>query len=543
MATPPLTSPRHLAREGTVAIHVPWRAVCSTGLGIAGVFSIWSTVLYLEDLWRTDPLKSIGALVPPISLLLILRVWRALDWETRGSWWGLAVLLPIVALVRWRDHGVLELVLSPSWTIFLPPHSLVAFGYVSGVVLLFGGGLLYRAALFPILLMWLVNPVPHVFSRLVDLPLQHISAATARGFAHLLGQHLSPSQLALMFTPSFGMFIAPGCDGIRGSVTMGFLALVAGYLYRFRLRLWVSFVVAAVLLGYAFNLLRLCALVLYYIVALRLPWLQSRAESGDYLIGAVLFFIATVLLFTAIGRFSFTHDLRLPTSVAFMGSVDEPRRDDFWLRWAAFALLAVAGASAYARHFTHAAVEPRDEAVFPARVGQFALRRTWQERLAGGGTLFDWAEYATPGARTAIAVGISPFLGAHDTLVCHAARGDDWLWHSALTLSSAMGPVSFSAALYNDGASQTMEASTLCSGQTCGEWTGAGRHLGFVYSRPRADVVLGQSTSRPIPILLKAETPDAGLDPKLAVALLQKQLGDFLSGASLAELTAPYRMR
>ena len=396
--------------------------------------------------------------------------------------------------------------------------------------------------------MWLVNPVPHVINRLVDLPLQHISAATARGFAHLLGQHLSPSQLSLMFTPSFGMLIAPGCDGIRGSVTMGFLALMAGYLYRFRLRVWAGFVIAAVLLGYIFNLLRLCALVLYYIVALRLPWLQSRAESGDYLIGAALFFVATVLLFTAIGRFSASGDLRppplpCPVPAPRPGFMDEPRRDDFWLRWAAFALLAAAGASAYARQLTRGAVEPRDEAVFPVRVGQFALRRTWQERLAGGGTLFDWAEYATPGARTAIAVGISPSLGAHDTLVCHAARGDDWLWHSALTLPSAMGPVSFSAALYNDGTSQTLEASTLCSGQTCGEWTGAGRHLGFVYSRPRADAVLGQSTSRPIPILLKAETPDAGLDPKLAVALLQKQLGDFLSGASLAGLTAPYRMR
>ena len=49
-----------------------------------------------------------------------------------------------------------------------------------------------------------------------------------------LGQPLSPDQLRLMFTPDFGMFIAPGCNGIRGAVTMGLIALIAGYIYRFR---------------------------------------------------------------------------------------------------------------------------------------------------------------------------------------------------------------------------------------------------------------------------------------------------------------------
>ena len=36
--------------------------------------------------------------------------------------------------------------------------------------------LLVYAALFPIVLMWFVNPIPHVFNVFVDLPLQRISA-------------------------------------------------------------------------------------------------------------------------------------------------------------------------------------------------------------------------------------------------------------------------------------------------------------------------------------------------------------------------------
>ena len=83
-------------------------------------------------------------------------------------------------------------------------------------------------------LTWFVNPVPHFFTLHIDLPLQHASSLIARGFAHALGQKFTPDQLRLMFTPDFGMFIAPGCNGIRGAITMGFIALIAGYLYKFK---------------------------------------------------------------------------------------------------------------------------------------------------------------------------------------------------------------------------------------------------------------------------------------------------------------------
>src|ERR1035441_10222921 len=96
--------------------------------------------------------------------------------------------------------------------ISLPPPSLMLLAYGSAVVLLLGGVRLYRAALFPILLLWFANPIPSRFSLLVDMPLQHASAHIARGFAMSLGHSLTPDHLRLMFTPDFGMFIAPGCN-------------------------------------------------------------------------------------------------------------------------------------------------------------------------------------------------------------------------------------------------------------------------------------------------------------------------------------------
>jgi exosortase J len=523
-------------------------AVMSALLSMVGVFAILSTGLALWALWTTDPLKSIGGFIPVLSLFFILRTWRSLGWEMDGTWWGLAVLVGIVALVHLRDHAILELVVGPSWSIFLPPHSLVAFAYTAGAVLLFGGGRLFRAALFPIGLTWFVNPVPNFFTLHIDLPLQHASSLIARGFAHMLGQPLSPDQLRLMFTPDFGMFIAPGCNGIRGAITMGFIALIAGYIYHFRWRVMVAVVAGAVLLGYVFNLVRLCALVLYYILALHIRWFQGHAEMGDYIIGAVLFFFATILLFTLIQRLSPSGDLIPPKleRVGVEGRLEGAALRSFVLRWGALAVLVLVGSVSYAREVVrhHERVLAGPVSVqqrFPKRVGGYTLQREWTESLPTGTLIFYWAAYAPAAGGATVEVGISPNLGAHDTLICHSARGEEWLWHGDLSLPTSTGETSFSGSFFNDGATQYLEATTVCSGTSCGQFSSGRRHFGLIYSRPDTQTLLTQSPTRPIPVLLRVETPDYALAPDVARLQLTASLRDFLGGADLAVFTQPYR--
>lgn len=532
-----------------------------TLLSVLGVFAIFSTGNYLWALWVNDPLKSIGAFIPVISLVLILRVWQSLGWELDGTWWGLAILVVTIALVHLRDHAILEFIFSPSWSIFLPPHSLVAFAYTAGLVLLFGGTRLFRAALFPILLTWFVNPVPNFFTMHIDLPMQHASAMIARGFAHAMGQQLTADQLRLMFTPDFGMFIAPGCNGIRGAVTMAFIALIAGYIYRFRWHIWTLMVAGAVLLGYVFNLARLCVLVLYYLVALHITWLQTRAKMGDYIIGACLFFVAAILLFTVIQRGSPSHDLKPPKlAEAPAGNLD-PAPKSFLPRWVALLVLLALGSVSYARvlvqehEHPHATVDPKALGLFPKRVGHFTLQREWNEYLGTGALIFYWADYISdlPSAPVAghggsgqdgpavVSVGISPVLGAHDTLLCHAARGEDWLWHGDIATTTPDGEVNFSGSFFNSGATQYLEATTLCTGETCGQYTSSRKHFGFVYSRPDTQTILTQSPSRPIPILLRTETLDTAMAADAARAELTQNLREFLASARLSDFTRPYR--
>jgi exosortase J len=505
----------------------------------------------LWSLWTTDALKSIGMIVPVISFLLILRAWHSLGWEMDGTWWGFALLLGTAILVKMREQSVMVLVVAPEWNLYIPPPSLVVFAYGVGMVLLFGGKRLFRASLFPLILLLFVNPIPHLFNVYVDLPLQRASAHVARAFAMALGQPLSPDKLRLMFTPDFGMFIAPGCNGIRGAVTMGLIALVAGYLYRFRWRAHAMVVLAAVLLGYVFNFVRLCVLVLFYLVALHFPWLQDRAENADYLIGAALFFVAVYLLYIVIHRLGSSRDGE-PTGVLLLprtapeAPIPGP---GFYLRTAALAGLVAIGMFSVVRGMMapgpSAELKADETALgqFPETIGAYTLVRRWNENLLTGALLFHWAEYAPTAVAggTHIAIGVSPVLGSHDTLICHSARGEDPIWHGQQEFQTADAPIDFSSSFYNDGATQYLEATTLCNGTSCGEYSSPRAHFGFVYSKPHPETLFSQDAQRPIPILLKAETVDTTLPPDVARRQLGADVTAFLSGVHLESLTRPYR--
>jgi exosortase J len=538
---------------GAADFSVPRTAGLVAVLAVLGLSTIWSTMNALWAMWTDDALKSIGMFIPLVSFVLVMRVWRSLGWEMDGSWWGLVVLAVTAIVVHVREQTILVFVLSPQWSMYVPPHSLVMFAYGAGVVLLFGGPRLFRAALFPLVLLWFVNPIPHVFNVFVDLPLQRASAHVARAFAIALGQPLSPDQLRLMFTPEFGMFIAPGCNGIRGAVTMGFIALIAGYVYRFRWYAHTAVVAGAVLLGYIFNFARLCILVLYYLVALHFRSLQDKAEMGDYIIGAALFLLGTFLLFAVVRRLSESPGQIKPPALRSTDVVKPATSASFYPRFAVMLALVLFSCFGVARAYVHthtgsyaaqAKADQNAPAQFPAHIGGYTLSRTWNENVLGGPILFRWAEYTPDNGGTHVSIGISPVLGSHDTLVCHSARGEDPLWRDQISLQTGNNVlINFSGSFFNDGATQYLEATTICNGGSCGEYSSDRAHFGFVYSKPTTSALFSADPQRPIPILLKAETIDTTLPAEIARQQMIATLRSFLSSVDLDGLTQPYRQQ
>jgi len=523
-------------------------AALATALAVLGLSTIWFTGFSLWSLWTNDALKSIGMVIPLVSLILILRVWRTLDWRAEGTWWGLVILVLTLLIDRAQEQAMLILVVSPHWSTVIPPPSLMLLAYGSGVVLILGGVRLYRAALFPILLLYFANPIPHVFSSLIDLPLQHASAHVARAFAMHLGHTLTPDHLRLMFTPDFGMFIAPGCDGIRGSITMGFIALIAGYVYRFRSYSNALVVIAAILLGYVFNLARLCVLVLYYAVALHFPSLQDKAENADYLIGAFLFLVATILLLTVIAHLRDARNSTMSATVAHpeQGVFHERPGRAQYVQLAATAVIVLVGCTGLGRasamiHASGVRAANVATAQFPERLGNYTLARSWNEAGVTGPVVYVWGQYAPADGGASIAIGISPISDWHDPVVCHTARGQDPLWQGQLTVATADAvPINFSSAFYNDGVTRHIEASTMCQAKTCGEFTSERTHFGFVYSRPDPSSLFSQNSQFPVRVLVRAETMDMTVPNDAARQQLTRQMRDFLAHVKLDDLTRPY---
>ena len=497
-----------LKRKLDPRVAVALACICAA----AGLFTVYGSVTNLLGIWQSDDLKSMGLIVPFVSFALILRAWRQIGWEADGSWWGFVALAASAVLMFFRDRTLLIVTVNKDWLLQLPPLPLIAVVYAAAMVLLFGGKRLLRAAWFPILFMWAVIPVPQTFSRAVDLPLQHASATVARAFAHALGQQLTQDKLRLMFTPNFGMFIAPGCNGIRGAITLGMAAIVVGYIYRFRWTIYAPVVAGAILLGYLFNFLRLCLLVVYYKIALPYPWLQVRATGADYIIGGCLFVCALAIFFTVANKLrrDLVKSTGLPQNTPETLAPATPAVPYLAKVAAVLLLSAIFGFDALHTRAAEAKTMANKTmlAPMPQHIGAFTLVRTWNDTLFGGTIVYTWGDYAPNGGGAHVALGIAPVFGVHDAEVCHLSRGEDPTWHGQIAASSPGGTVDLTAATYNNGATQWLEASTVCDGGACRQFSQTSQHVTLVYSRPHRGLPLQADTTRPVPVLLKVETLD-----------------------------------
>jgi exosortase J len=483
----------------------------------AGCLGIERELALLWRCWTTDPLRSIGMLIPPASIILTLRVWRQNGWQLRGSWWGLAVI-GAAFLVSILSASAELFVTAGGALVSLIPLTLPVCLYGSGVVLLFAGTRVWRRAWFPLGLLLLSQPVPVLTSSMIDIPLQEISARVARAFATLI--HFAPTtpQLRLMFSPDFGMFIAPGCDGIRGAVTLGYLALVLGYLKRVSLRRWAAYVVGGVLLGYLFNFIRLCILVVYYRIALGHPALEGVAKQADYAIGSCLFLVA-ILFFVWLaslkeGEAASAHLSRVDDGTGPGSENPAQLSRSLLIRLAAFsvvllAVLVLPSSALRARQNgpDSALSSTASLARFPKQIGQFTLTRTWYEQ-SGGQTLVESGAYSQSGADEIIlAIWVAPFVYYHDANSCWLARGLKPDLVTSLPFVTAQGKsVDLSTGFYNDGVTDSIVVSVVCTPGSCSQSqqvASKGRFSFFVL-KPQIGDLTGGAT-HPVPIMIRID--------------------------------------
>jgi exosortase J len=470
-------------------------------------------------------------LILPVSILLTLRIWRRSGWVLCGKWWGLLLLLLAVA-VSVLNQSVLIQSTADGIKFHPIPLTIPIFLYGCGIVVFFAGPSIGRQAWFPLGLLLLCQPVPSFFS-LLDHPLQHISASVARSFAAMIGFAPTTPQLRLMFSPNFGMFIAPGCDGIRGAVTMGYVALILGYLKRVSVRRWAAYTAGGVVLGYLFNFTRLCVLVLYYRVALGHPALENVAKQADYVIGSCMFLVATFLFLRILrhqgkAAASEKEPPSLSSSVSTRSLV---------LRCAALAsvvLIALSlSGSVFRGHRKNAELPLSYADRMPSNIGDYALTRTWYEQIAGA-TVVQAGAYSHPGSdEITLAVWVVPDDGIHDGNDCLLVRGIRPTAVTTRSFATAQGqPVDFRTGFYSDGVTDSIVANAVCMQGTCKHPTYAafGSDLEFQQTGYL------QKETHPVSFTVRIEKPSSGAQQSNTYTDLTSELQRFLAGLDSSRL-------
>jgi exosortase J len=529
--------------------------VCLVLLVAFGSLGLSSQFILLWGIWTTDPLRSIGMLIVPSSLVLILRVWQLRGWELRGAWWGLLpVMLAFFPIVFKR-----ELIFSwvaGSLTLFVLPFTLPVYLYASGVILLFAGPRVWRQAWFPLALLLLAQPVPTLAVHLLDLPLQSQAAHIARSFATLIGfPPTNPELLKLMFTPDFGMFIAPGCDGMRGAVTMGYVALVVGYLKRASILRWALYVIGAVLLGHLFNLIRLCALVLYYRIAAGQPVLENIAKQADYAIGGFLFLVAAVLfLWIALRKEekgSVMGDLSVPrdTAKASMGA----ERNIYW-KLAVLAVLvliaAVPGARAIKNRTESLVASLRSGAItrkelddrLPKQLGGYRLVRAWQEQLNGEPAVENAAYSTAASSEITVGVWLPPLEHiVHWSRMIHGDSPEMRADRSFITSGGRL--VLFDTAYYSDGVTDSLEGNAHCNPSACelSPESAGGVHLGPASLGFKDMMDFNTRGKRFVSIFFRVERPHADAPKTEIYQELSTESQSFLSNVDFTEFSKRFQ--
>jgi exosortase J len=362
-----------------------------------------------------------------------------------------------------------------------------------------------------------------------------------------------------MFSPDFGMFIAPGCDGIRGAVTLGYLALVLGYLKRVSLRRWAAYVVGGVLLGYFFNFIRLCVLVVYYRVALGHPTLEGVAKQADYAIGSCLFLIA-ILIFIWLAGLKQGEEASADFSRPSEGpgpSRDEPAQlsRNLFISLAAFAVvllavLALPSSALRARQSgpDSALSSPASLARFPKRIGQFALTRTWYEQ-SGGQTLVESGAYSQSGADEIIlAIWVAPFVYYHDANSCWLARGLKPELVTSLPFVTAQGKsVDLSTGFYNDGVTDSIVVSVVCTPGSCSQsqQVASKGPFSFFVLKPQIGDLTG-GAAHPVPIMIRidrvqSDQPHSDASKNDTQSALTAEVQKFLAGLDPMSLSQAFQ--
>lgn len=245
---------------------------------LALVICYASALRGMSEQWRTDEDMSHGFLVPIVMLWVVWRErarWHVLP--AKPSWWGLAFLALAAGL---QFAGALGVGLFAGSLAFLLS--------VVGAVLFLGGLPWLRAMAFPLVLAFFMLPKLAIVYNQATLPLQLLASRIAAGILTSAGIGVI-REGNILDVGGHRVAVVEACNGIRYLLSLGFMAVVFGYLADSKIWMRLALLVAAVPIAILANGVRVAAA----------GWLPSLEAGTPHMVAGWFIFVAcmaTVIL-------------------------------------------------------------------------------------------------------------------------------------------------------------------------------------------------------------------------------------------------------
>jgi len=208
--------------SGLTVWRLPWSlALLTLATGLLSVLPFWNGLAQMWQFWVDYPEYSHCLLIPPVAAFL---VWQQKDRLERvaflGSWWGVALLL----------FGATLLVVGQLGTVY----TLVQYAYLItlyGLVLSFLGWPAFRIIAIPLLILWLMIPLPAFFFFNLSADLQLLSSELGVFVIRLFGisVYLEGNVIDL---GGYKLQVAEACSGLRYLFPLMTLGFLMAYFYK-----------------------------------------------------------------------------------------------------------------------------------------------------------------------------------------------------------------------------------------------------------------------------------------------------------------------
>lgn len=286
-------------KSAGVSLPVPQRHVWFLGLVAASVVWFWGPLSTVVSLSLEVGARDYGPYEHYSHIILVPFVTVFLVWMKRR------VLFEDVAWDYWRGGLLLAVGLALSGGVSTAGHSLGALSATLlacvvtwwGAFVLCYGTQVFRKAVFGLLLLVFMVPLPPVVLNAVIGFLQHASAETADVLFGLLGVPVFRDGIIFVL-PNIAVRVAEECSGIRSSLVLFITGLVAGHV--FLRTMWakaalVSIIVPVTIFKNAVRIVGLSLLANYVDPS-------SVRDSVIHRNGGIPIFFVTMLVLAAIVR-------------------------------------------------------------------------------------------------------------------------------------------------------------------------------------------------------------------------------------------------